>query len=95
MTHLFSTDLQFLFTYSFIVGEVYRKLFAEYTPAIMVGHRAMPPLQNDAVDGEYPPATLSYGLTTTLLREKLGFRGVTVTDALMMGGFSSAEVVQG
>lgn len=75
-------------------GALYRKLFALDFPSIMVAHSAIPALQNDAEDGVYPTATLSYDLTTTLLRQKLGFRGVTVTDALIMGGFSGENAVE-
>ena len=94
-SHLASIDTNMTFEeWDTTVGEVYRKLFAEYAPAIMVAHHAMPPCQNDAVNGEYPIATLSYDLTTKLLREKLGFKGVTVTDALIMGGFSGADAIE-
>ena len=32
------------------------------------------------------PATLSYALTTKLLRQELGFDGLVFTDAMTMGG---------
>jgi beta-N-acetylhexosaminidase len=35
----------------------------------------------------YPPATLSKELLTGLLKGELGFRGVIVSDAMVMGGF--------
>ena len=35
------------------------------------------------------PATLSYALTTTLLRNELGFEGVVITDGLEMVGAGS------
>lgn len=35
---------------------------------------------------EQNPATLSYGILTEQLREKMGFQGLIVTDALIMGG---------
>ena len=34
------------------------------------------------------PATLSYSVLTELLRKKMGFQGLIVTDALIMGGVS-------
>ena len=37
-------------------------------------------------NGRYEIATVSYELTTNLLKEKLGFKGVVVTDAITMGG---------
>ncbi len=50
--------------------------------SIMTAHVAVPGL------GEDPgiPATLSHPILTGLLRKKLGFRGLIVTDALDMGG---------
>ena len=92
--HLASLDSKFTREeWNATAGEVYRRLFAEYAPSIMVGHHAIPSLQSDDVNGEYPPATLSYDLTTKVLREELGFRGVTVTDALIMGGFVGKDPV--
>ncbi|MFI5202716.1 MAG: glycoside hydrolase family 3 protein, partial [Candidatus Kapaibacterium sp.] len=55
--------------------------------SIMTGHLAAPNLAEylGASDRERNiPATLSRSLTTTLLRERLGFGGVIVTDALEM-----------
>ncbi len=55
--------------------------------SVMTGHLAAPKLAEhlDATaDEQYLPATLSHALTSTLLREQLGFEGVIVTDALEM-----------
>lgn len=49
---------------------------------VMMGHMSVP-----AVDDL--PASLSYELTTGLLREELGWQGVVVTDSLDMGALSS------
>jgi beta-N-acetylhexosaminidase len=74
-------------------GKMYKKLFEAGVPTIMIGHNNLTSYQTEKIDGAYPPATMSYELTTKLLREELGFRGVTVTDALVMGGFGGAEAV--
>jgi len=59
--------------------------------AVMTAHVAVPAL--DPTPGL--PATLSAQILSGLLRRKMGFRGLIVTDALEMGGvmnaFSSAE----
>lgn len=47
---------------------------------VMTGHIIVP-----SVDPNMP-ATLSYALTTELLRNEMGFKGVVVTDALRMTG---------
>lgn len=51
--------------------------------AIMTAHVAYP-----GVTGDDTPATLSRGIITGLLREELGFDGVVVTDALLMGAIA-------
>ena len=50
---------------------------------VMTGHIIVPSIDPDT------PATLSRALTTTLLREEMGFDGVVVTDALRMTGAGS------
>jgi beta-glucosidase len=49
--------------------------------AVMTAHVAYP-----ALDPSGSPATLSRSIVTTLLREKLAFEGLIVTDALIMQG---------
>jgi len=57
---------------------------------IMIGHISLPYVTEDTM-----PASLSYEIITGLLRKKLGFDGVVITDALNMGAitaeYSSAE----
>ena len=56
---------------------------------VMTAHILLPQL-----DAENP-ATLSYAVTTELLRGELGFDGVIITDALEMGalaGYTDAEI---
>jgi beta-N-acetylhexosaminidase len=59
--------------------------------SVMTGHLAAPKLATHlgaSTSEQNLPATLSGGLTTILLREKLGFNGVIVTDALEMQAIS-------
>ena len=51
----------------------------------MSGHPAVPGLTGDPA----LPATLSHHVLTDLLREELGFGGVTISDALDMGAVTS------
>ncbi|WP_052462600.1 glycoside hydrolase family 3 protein [Nigerium massiliense] len=71
-------------------GKVYKALIDEGLPSIMAGHIGLPSYQKelDPDSNEFTPATLSHALTTTLLREKLGFNGVVVTDASRMVGMT-------
>ena len=67
--------------------------------AIMTAHVVVPALEPEETAGPegLPPATFSRAVLTDLLREKLRFDGLIVTDALEMqaltGGFSSSEAV--
>ena len=61
----------------------FRALVAEGVGGIMVGHLEVPAL--DPVPGR--PATASPSLVQELLRERLHYDGLLITDALDMGGF--------
>ena len=69
-------------------GMVYRTLIEQDLDAIMGGHIMMPKyakVLNPALkDEDMMPATLSPEIMTGLLREKLGFNGMVVTDASHM-----------
>jgi beta-N-acetylhexosaminidase len=75
-------------------GKVYKGLIDAGLPSIMAGHIHMPAYQRffnpDVKDEELLPATLSKEITTDLLRGKLGFNGVVVTDASHMLGLTGA-----
>lgn len=74
-------------------GVIYRKLIEEGTMTVMAGHIAMPAYQehfNPMTKERIIPATLSKELLNQLLREKLNFNGLIVTDATPMVGFTSA-----
>lgn len=62
----------------------YRLLVSEGVPGIMSGHLAFP-----AVTGSDEPASLSPRLIQGLLRERIGFDGLVITDDLMMSGAAS------
>ena len=69
-------------------GRVYSELIDQGVMAIMPGHISLPAFdETDPETGVYPPATVSKNLLTGLLREKLGFEGIIVSDAVNMGGF--------
>ncbi len=65
----------------------FRTLIAEDVGGIMVGHLEVPGL--DRVPGR--PATTSPTIILDWLRDRLGFNGLVVTDALDMGGFPQEE----
>lgn len=65
-------------------------LQATENDCVMIGHIAAPQITADMT-----PATLSYQIVTEILKGKLGFQGLIVTDSLSMGAitgsFSSGE----
>lgn len=69
-------------------GEVYKTLIDNGLDAIMGGHILMPNYMRDVnpdiKDDEMLPATLCPEIMTGLLRDKLGFNGMVVTDASHM-----------
>lgn len=71
-------------------GKVYKALIDVGLPSIMAGHIALPSYQKHfgPDTNEFTPATLSKEITTDLLRGKLGFNGVVVTDASHMVGMT-------
>ena len=75
-------------------GKVYRALFAAGLESVMVGHICLPAysklLRPGMKDEDIKPATLSPELLNDLLRERLGFNGLVLTDASHMAGLSTA-----
>jgi beta-N-acetylhexosaminidase len=59
----------------------YRMLSKEGLPAVMSGHLAFP--NTEAGDA---PASLSPFFLNEILRKKIGYRGIVITDDLMMNG---------
>ena len=74
-------------------GKIYSGLIQAGAQTVMVGHIAQPAYQK-AYNPDFPdklvPATLSPELLKGLLRKKLGFNGLIVTDSTCMVGFSCA-----
>lgn len=73
-------------------GMIYRALIDEGAQSVMVGHIAQPAYEKALGGGEgaLVPASLSAALLQGLLRGKLGFNGLIVTDSTCMVGFSCA-----
>lgn len=71
-------------------GRVYKDCIDNGAMTVMVGHILQPAYSKHLVAGiedrDILPASLAYELTTTLLKERLGFNGLVVTDASTMAG---------
>jgi len=74
-------------------GHVYKTLIDGGMEALMGGHIMMPEYMREIkpgiTDAEMLPATLCPEIMTGLLREKLGFNGMVVTDASHMVGMTN------
>lgn len=77
-------------------GKVYKALIEEGVMTIMAGHIALPSYSKRLCPGmedkDILPATLAPELINGLLKEKLGFNGMVVTDASHMIGMFGASV---
>ncbi|MGN0307802.1 MAG: glycoside hydrolase family 3 N-terminal domain-containing protein, partial [Lachnospiraceae bacterium] len=69
-------------------GRVYKALFKNGLEAVMVGHIMLPrvakAINSSLKDEDMLPATLSPEIITGLLRKRLGFNGLVITDATHM-----------
>jgi beta-N-acetylhexosaminidase len=66
----------------------YRRLIpTENVHSVMIAHASFPrfDLQETDNNGKLLPSSLSYNIVTKLLREELGFTGISITDDLEMG----------
>lgn len=66
-------------------GYCYKEFFKQGCMTVMTAHIALESWSAEKENGYIPLATLSSKLTLGLLKEKLGFEGAVVTDALTMG----------
>ncbi len=73
-------------------GFLYRQVIEAGANSVMASHIKLPSFTrriNSAIqDRDIMPASLSRELSTILLRERLGFNGLIVTDATQMAGFT-------
>ena len=66
----------------------YRELHREL-PFVMVAHAAYP-----QVTGDHTPASLSKKWMSDILRKKIGYRGLIISDDLDMGGVLAAASIE-
>ncbi|UKJ08303.1 glycoside hydrolase family 3 N-terminal domain-containing protein [Solitalea lacus] len=68
----------------------YKQLIPAGLCGVMIGHIGVP-----AYDASNSPSSQSYAISTSLLKNQLGFKGLVITDDLLMkganGNFSSTE----
>lgn len=74
-------------------GYTYKEMFKENVMSVMTTHVSLKSYDDEITDGFYPIATYSKKLTTDLLKGELGFKGAVVTDALIMGGMATGDLI--
>ncbi len=70
-------------------GRIFQAMIDAGVDSVMSLASIFPAADDTKVDGRYVPAGLSYKILTELLKGKMGFKGVVVTDDVTMGGFTS------
>lgn len=98
--HHFSSSVNTLSTTEWddSYGRIYKEMISDGVDAIMAGHIMLPSYQDEirgewkrrgiATSDQYLPASLCMELLEGLLRDRLGFNGLIVTDASHMVGMS-------
>ncbi|MBO5454802.1 MAG: hypothetical protein J6A69_12695 [Clostridia bacterium] len=66
-------------------GRIFQGVIDGGVYSIMTSHHAFPAVDDSKINGLYRPATISKKITTDLLKEKMGFKGVVITDSIAMG----------
>lgn len=73
-------------------GKIYQTLIDEGIPAIMIGHIYQPAMEKlidpSMKPTDFLPASASEKLINKVLRDKLGFNGLAITDATAMVGYN-------
>lgn len=67
-------------------GKVFQGVIDGGVYSVMIGHTSFPAVDDSMVGDQYRPATISKKIITDLLKEKMGFQGVVITDGIVMGG---------
>ena len=70
-------------------AKVFQNMINEGVDSVMVEHIAFPAVDDTKRNGKYIPATMSKKIVTGLLREKMGFKGVIITDGITMASLTS------
>ncbi len=67
-------------------GKIFQDLIDAGIYSVMTGHQAFPGCDDTKIKGQYIPVSISHKAITELLKGKMGFKGVVVTDGIEMKG---------
>lgn len=80
-TSSYSQSLEYWFETQ---GAEFQSAIDAGTDSIMVGHKTFRAVDDERINGVLKPATISYKIVTELLKERMGFKGVVVSDDISM-----------
>lgn len=67
-----------------VQGKIWKGVIDAGVYSIMTSHTSWPACDDEKINGQYVPVTLSKKAVTDVLKGELGFKGVVLTDALEM-----------
>ena len=70
-------------------GRVFYEAIDSGVSCVVVGHAAFPAVDDSVLKGKFRPASVSEKIVTDLLKNKMGFKGVVITDKLSVAGITS------
>ena len=70
-------------------GKAFQEMFDHGVYSVMIDHTAFPAADDSLIKGKPRPSTISKKIITDLLKEKMGFKGVVITDGISMAGLYS------
>ena len=70
-------------------GKAFQEMFDAGVYAVMTSHDSFPANDDSKIKGQYRPSTISKKTLTDLLKGKMGFKGVVITDGMRMAALAS------
>ncbi len=71
-------------------GKAFQEQFDEGVMSVMISHMGFPAVDDRKVGNSYIPSTISDRIIKGLLKEKMGFDGVVITDGIDMAALHTA-----
>ncbi len=71
-------------------GKAFKNMFDIGVMSVMVTHESFPAVDDRKLGSNYLPATLSDKIIMGLLKKKMGFKGVVITDGIDMAALNAA-----
>ncbi len=69
-------------------GKIFQGIIDGGVYSVMISHKGFPACDDSKLKNKYRPSTVSKKVITDLLKGKMGFKGVVVTDAIVMSALT-------